>query len=84
MRVIRRISQMRSRLAEMEAELQELLRSDLFQLKSRLDEAHEFGRDVLQEMVAKVDEQIEQARERLKKHKTNGERRFSSCEPRCS
>jgi len=76
-RVIRRISQMRSRLAEMEAELQELLRSDLFQLKSRLDEAHEFGRDVLQEMVAKVDEQIEQAQERLKKPKTNGEQRFS-------
>ena len=60
-RVIRRISQMRSRLAEMEAELQELLRSDLFQLKSRLDEAQQVGRDVLQEMVAKVDEQIEQA-----------------------
>jgi hypothetical protein len=54
-----------------------LLRSDLFQLKSRLDEAHEFGRDVLQEMVAKVDEQIEQAQERLKKPKTNGEQRFS-------
>ena len=66
-RVIRRISQMRSRLAEMEAELQDLLRSDLFQLKSRLDEAQQFGRDVLQEMVAKVDEQIEQARERLAK-----------------
>jgi hypothetical protein len=76
-RVIRRISQMRSRLAEMEAELQELLRSDLFQLKSRLDEAQEIGRDVLQEMVAKVDEQIEQAQQRLKKPKTSGEQRFS-------
>jgi len=31
----------------MEAELQELLRSDLFQLKSRLDEAQQVGRDVL-------------------------------------
>jgi hypothetical protein len=68
---------MRSRLAEMEAELQELLRSDLFQLKSRLDEAQQFGRDVLQEMVAKVDEQIEQAQERLAKSKTSGEQRFS-------
>jgi hypothetical protein len=71
-RVIRRISQMRGRLAEMEAELQELLRSDLFQLKSRLDEAQQFGRDVLQEMVAKVDEQIEQARLRLAKPKAGG------------
>jgi hypothetical protein len=61
----------------MEAELQELLRSDLFQLKSRLDEAQQFGRDVLQEMVAKVDEQIEQAHERLSKPKTNGEPRLA-------
>jgi hypothetical protein len=76
-RVIRRISQMRSRLAEMEAELQELLRSDLFQLKSRLDEAQQFGRDVLQEMVAKVDEQIEQAQERLAKSKAGGEQKVS-------
>lgn len=66
-RVIRRISQMRSRLAEMEAELQDLLRSDLFQLKSRLDEARGLGRDVLAEMVAKVDEQLEQAKQRLAK-----------------
>ena len=34
-RVIRRISQARGRLAEIEAELQELLRSDLYQLKAR-------------------------------------------------
>ena len=70
-RVIRRISQMRGRLAEMEAELQELLRSDLFQLKSRLDEAQKAGREVLQEMVAKVDEQIAQAKERLEKSGTS-------------
>jgi hypothetical protein len=75
-RVIRRISQMRSRLAEMEAELQELLRSDLFQLKSRLDEAQQVGRDVLQEMVAKVDEQIEQAQQRLAKPEAGGEPRI--------
>jgi hypothetical protein len=64
-RVIRRISQARSRLSEIEAELQQLLRSDLFQLKSRLDEAQQHGRDVLKEMIEKVDEQIAQARERL-------------------
>jgi len=65
-RVIRRISQMRGRLAEIEAELQELLRSDLHQLHSRLAEAHKLGRDVLVEMVAKVDEQIAQAKDRLR------------------
>lgn len=64
-RVIRRISQARSRLSEIEAELQQLLRSDLYQLKSRLDEAQKHGRDVLKEMIDKVDEQIAQARQRL-------------------
>ena len=64
-RVIRRISQARGRLAEIEAELQELLRSDLYQLKVRLDEAQSHGRDVLKEMVQKVEDQIAQAKRRL-------------------
>jgi hypothetical protein len=64
-RVIRRVSQARSRLAEIEAELQGLLRSDLYQLKSRVDEAEKGGRDVLKEMISKVDEQIALARQRL-------------------
>jgi DnaJ-domain-containing protein 1 len=64
-RVIRRISQARGRLSEIEAEMQELLRSDLYQLKSRLDEALTLGRDVLKEMADKVEEQIAQANRRL-------------------
>jgi len=64
-RVIRRLSQARGRLAEIEAELQQLVRSDLYQLHERVDEAEKHGRDVLHEMSAKVDEQIAQARERL-------------------
>jgi len=64
-RVIRRISQARGRLAEIEAEMQEILRSDLHQLKSRVDEAQKHGRDVLKEMVGKVEDQIAQARQRL-------------------
>jgi len=64
-RVIRRISQVRGRIAEIEAEAQELLRSDLYQLKSRLEEAEQLGRDVLKEMVEKVEYQIAQAKQRL-------------------
>jgi hypothetical protein len=64
-RVIRGISQARGRLAEIEAELQELLRSDLYQLKTRVDEAQQGGRDVLKEMIDKVDDQIAQAKRRL-------------------
>ena len=64
-RVIRGISQARGRLAEIEAELQELLRSDLYQLKARVDEAQQHGRDVLKEMIEKVEDQIAQAKRRL-------------------
>jgi hypothetical protein len=64
-RVIRRISQGRSRLSEIEAELQELLRSDLHQLRTRVGEAEKHGRDVVQEIVVKVDEQVRQAKQRL-------------------
>jgi hypothetical protein len=66
-RVIRRVSQARGRLAEIEAELQGLLRSDLHQLKARVDEAGKGGHDVLKDMIAKVDEQIALAKQRLEK-----------------
>jgi hypothetical protein len=71
-RVIRRISQARGRLAEIEAELQELLRSDLHQLKVRVDEAKSHGRDVLTEMISKVDDQIAQAKRRLEQPAASG------------
>jgi hypothetical protein len=64
-RTIRRVSQIRSRLAEIEAELQELVRSELYQLKSRVEEAGKGGRDVFAEMVEKVEEQIALAKQRL-------------------
>lgn len=64
-RVIRRLSQARGRLTELEAELEQLVRSDLYQLKERVTEAEKYGRDVLKEMTAKVEEQIAHARERL-------------------
>ena len=64
-RVIRRISQVRGRLAEIEAESQALLRSDLYQLRLRVEEASQDGRDVLKEMAVKTDQQIAEARRRL-------------------
>jgi len=64
-RVIRRVSQARSRLAEIEAEMQELLRSDLHQLKLRVDEAERNGHDILMQMIAKVDQQIARAKQAL-------------------
>lgn len=64
-RAIRRVSQARGRLAEIEAELDELLRSDLHQLKSRVEEAEKGGHDVFAEMAENVEEQIALAKQRL-------------------
>jgi hypothetical protein len=63
-RAIRRVSQIRSRLAEIEAELQDLLGSDLYQLKARVDEAQQSGRDLIKEMVTRVEDQISLAKQR--------------------
>ena len=64
-RVIRHISQAHGRLSEIEAEMQAMTRSDIYQLKSRVDEAETSGRDLMKEMGAKVEEQIAQAKRRL-------------------
>ena len=64
-RVIRRISQVRGRLAEIEAESQAFLRSDLYQLRLRVEEASQDGHDVLKEMAAKAEAQIAEAKRRL-------------------
>jgi hypothetical protein len=72
-RTIRRISQAKSRMTEIEADLQELTRSDLYQLKVRLDEAERLGHDVLKEMTEKVEQQIAQAKRHLESPvRTNG------------
>lgn len=73
-RVIRKISQARNRLSEIEAETEQIVRSDIYQLKSRLEEAKRHGRDLLKEMSEKVDEQIEALRRRLEEHSTVQER----------
>ena len=52
------MSQIRVRIAEIERELQEIFRSDLYRLKSRVDEAQQSGRDLIWEMVTRVEEQI--------------------------
>jgi chromosome segregation ATPase len=57
-RVIRSVSQAQNRLAEIEAELEELSRSGLSQLKSRVDASARDGRDVFREVVRKVESQI--------------------------
>lgn len=61
----RQVSRMQRRLAEIEAELNRLLGSRLYELFLAAGLAHQRGRDLLREMVEQLDAQIEQARSRL-------------------
>jgi len=64
-RIIRKIAQVEERLSAIEAEIKELKASELYQLKTKVEEVEGDGRDLLAEMAAQVDEEIAEARERL-------------------
>lgn len=64
-RVIRKLSLMNRRLAEIETELQTWLNSDLYLLKMQVDDAQEQGRDLLDEMAGKVRQRIADSKSRM-------------------
>jgi len=64
-RVIRKITQVKRRLSEIEPEVQQLVCSDLAKLKAKAEEYGRQGRDLLQEMTQQVESQIAAARGRL-------------------
>jgi N-methylhydantoinase B/oxoprolinase/acetone carboxylase alpha subunit len=65
-RVIRKIAQVEDRLKAIDAEIARLEESDLYDLKNQVDQAREKGRDLLAEMAARVDQQVVEARRRLR------------------
>jgi phage shock protein A len=65
-RVIRKIAQVEDRLKAIDAEIARLEESDLYHLKNQVDRAHEEGRELLAEMAARADQQVVEARGRLK------------------
>lgn len=64
-RVIRKIARVEERLRTIQRQIAELLESDLYQLKTKVEEAANKGRDLLAEMAAQLDEQIAAARKRF-------------------
>lgn len=64
-RVIRKISQCRSRLVKINQEIEALMKTELFELKSQVDRARETGQDLLADMAEYLDDQIAEAQERL-------------------
>jgi peptidoglycan hydrolase CwlO-like protein len=64
-RVIRKIAQIQKRLTDIDAEIQQLNTSDLYQLRAKADEVEREGADLLEEMASQVEQHIEAAKERL-------------------
>jgi regulator of replication initiation timing len=64
-RVIRKISQVKRRLTEIDEELNRFVQSELMDLKNRVEEGTKHGREVLAEMANAVCRRIDEARERL-------------------
>jgi hypothetical protein len=62
-RIIRKITQVKRRLAEIEHELKELIGSELAKLKAKAEEYDKLGRNLLAEMAAQIDRQILAARQ---------------------
>lgn len=64
-RVIRKISQVKRRLAQIDEEAAALTKSELFALKAKVDRATKDGRNLLEEIAQDLDSQIAMSRERL-------------------
>jgi phage shock protein A len=65
-RVIRKIAQVEGRLKAIDAEIARLEESDIYDLKNQVDQAKQEGRDLFAEMAAGVDQQVVEARGRLR------------------
>lgn len=67
-RVIRRISLIRKRLDSIRNEIDQLQSSSLALLKRKVDAGLAQGRDILKEMAAGIQEEIQEAEERLARY----------------
>jgi hypothetical protein len=65
-RVIRRISLVNRRIPQVETEITELKASELFKLKTLVDEGTRNGKDVLREMVERLKQQVLDKRDHLR------------------
>jgi len=70
-RVIRKIAQIQGRLTEIDEQIEQLRVSDLYQLRTKANEAENEGRDLLKEMAAQVEQQIEAAKDRFASLESN-------------
>jgi hypothetical protein len=72
-RVIRMIAQVEKRLAAIAVELDQLRQGELFKLKQAVEDAQAKGRDLLKDLGERLDGEIAQAREELKRATAAGD-----------
>lgn len=65
-RTLRKIAQVEDRLNTISSEIKKLHKSDLYQLKTKMDSAVADKRDLLNEMVDRLDNEIAKAEKKLK------------------
>jgi uncharacterized phage infection (PIP) family protein YhgE len=65
-RIIRQIARVRNRIEAISKEIEKPIETDIYKLKLRVNEAQDEGRDLISEMAAEIDGQIEDANTRLK------------------
>ncbi|MGH9937471.1 MAG: J domain-containing protein [Blastocatellia bacterium] len=63
--LVRRISEAKQRLARIESEIEEIVASEIYKLKLRVENSEAMGVDLFADLVAQVDRQIKKARNRL-------------------
>jgi hypothetical protein len=73
-RVIRKIAQVRRRLAEIDIEMEQIKASELFELKRKVDEGTKQGRDVLNEMASAIQAQIAVRETELRRAREHGKK----------
>lgn len=66
-RVIRKIANIKARIAHILTTINELQKSDLYELKKKVEEAEAEGKDLLKEMAEEINDKIVEAKERLRK-----------------
>ena len=69
-RTIRMIARVRNRIAIISKEIQQLMETDLYELKQKYDDSAKSGMDLFEEMATSLDDQIIALRSRLKELRT--------------
>jgi hypothetical protein len=61
-RTIRMIARVKRRIAQIDKDIQQIVQSDLYELKLKIEKAETEGRDLIEEMATQLDKQIQDAK----------------------